>query len=222
MTAPSETSSIDAVLWDFGGVITTSPFEAFNRFEGANGLPIDFIRTVNATNPETNAWALFEQSQVSIEEFDRLFAEETRAAGHEVPGMTVIELLHGDIRPEMVRALNLCREHFKTGCITNNVRPAEGGDFWASGSRGQAIADVMALFDHVIESSKVGIRKPDRRIYEMMCTELQVSPERCIYLDDLGVNLKPARAMGMSTIKVVDPASALHELETLTGLNLRV
>lgn len=209
---------VDAVIWDFGGVITSSPFEAFNRFERENGLPVDFIRTVNATNPDTNAWALFERSEIGIEEFDGLFAAEARALGHEVAGAQVIALLHGDVRPEMVRALQICSHNFKTGCITNNVTPKDGEDFWASGERQAEIAGVMAIFDHVIESSKVGIRKPDPRIYRMMCDALTVDPVRCVYLDDLGVNLKPARAMGMRTIKVVDPNVAIAELEAATGL----
>ncbi len=211
---------IEAVLWDFGGVITSSPFEAFNRYEREKGLPENFIRTVNATNSEHNAWALFERSEVTLAEFDRLFADETRAAGHEVPGRVVIGLLHGDIRPNMVSALEGCAARFKTGCITNNVKPADGNDFWVTGERADRIAAIMEIFDHVIESSKVGIRKPDPRIYEMMCEALGVAPEACVYLDDLGINLKPARAMGMKTIKVATPTEAIAELEAATGLAL--
>lgn len=210
---------IDAVLWDFGGVFTTSPFEAFARYERENGLPEGFIRGVNARNSDTNAWALFERSEITLAEFDRLFAVETRAAGHEVPGHVVIGLLHGDLRPRMVDALRLSRAHFKNGCITNNVTPPDGGDFWSQDGRAKEIKAVMAMFDHVIESSKAGVRKPDPRIYEMMCRELQVDPAKCVYLDDLGVNLKPARAMGMQTIKVVEPGDALAELGKITGLN---
>ncbi len=212
---------VEAVLWDFGGVLTTSPFEAFNRYEAAQGIPKDFIRTVNATNPETNAWAQFERSAVSMADFDTLFAAETRAAGHEIPGRVVIGLLHGDVRPEMVHALKTCANHFKTGCITNNVKPEGGGDFWTDDQRGAEIAAIFEIFDHVIESAKAGIRKPDPRIYEMMCEALGVAPDHCVYLDDLGINLKPAKAMGMTTIKVGDPAIAITELETATGLILR-
>ena len=117
---------IKAVLWDFGGVITTSPFKAFNRFEIENNIPRDFIRGINATNPKTNAWALFESSRISLEEFDRKFEEETRAAGYPVPGKKVLELLPGDIRPGMVRALKVCKHHFTIGCITNNMKWGEG------------------------------------------------------------------------------------------------
>lgn len=210
--------SIEAVIWDFGGVLTSSPFEAFARYERERGLPKDFIRTRNATNPDTNAWAKFERSDVSIEEFDVLFAQESKPAGHEVRGADVIALLSGDIRPEMVRALKTCKDHFKVGCITNNVSAGSGPGMARSNEKAQAVSDVMTTFDLVIESSKVGIRKPDPAIYKMACAELGVSPERSVYLDDLGINLKPARALGMTTIKVIEPAEALRELEAATGL----
>jgi putative hydrolase of the HAD superfamily len=213
--------TIEAIIWDFGGVFTTSPFEAFARYEAEHGLPKDFIRQINAENPDTNAWARFERTELSPAEFDKAFAAEARAKGHEVPGRDVIELLHGELRPEMVRALEICKARFKTGCITNNVKPEKGGEFWEEGGRAAAIHPVMELFDHVIESSKVGLRKPDPRIYEMMCEALDVAPASCAYLDDLGINCKPARAMGMSTIKVLSAEQAISDLETLTGLTLR-
>ncbi len=218
---PNANPHIQAVLWDFGGVITTSPFEAFNRYEQERGMPADFIRTVNATNPETNAWAQFEQNKVTLDEFDGLFAAETRAMGHEVPGKDVIRLLYGDLRPAMVHALKVCAAHFKTGCITNNVKPVGSDTGWESDRRGNDMGPIMEIFDHVIESSKVGIRKPDPRIYEMMCQALAVDAGACVYLDDLGINLKPARQMGMTTIKVIDPGVAIAELESATGLNLQ-
>ncbi len=112
---------IKAVLWDFGGVLTSSPFEAFGRYEKEKGLPVDFIRSVNATNPDTNAWARLERSEVSLEDFDRFFAEESAAMGHRVQGLEIIALLGGDIRPSMVEALRRCKQRFKVGCITNNI-----------------------------------------------------------------------------------------------------
>jgi putative hydrolase of the HAD superfamily len=213
--------ALEAIIWDFGGVFTTSPFEAFNRYEAEHGLPKDFIRGINAENPDTNAWARFERTEISPAEFDEAFAAEARAKGHDVPGRDVIALLHGDLRPEMVRALEICKTRFKTGCITNNVKPAEGGEFWEEGGRKVTVHPVMEMFDHVIESYKVGIRKPDPRIYEMMCTALGVAPAACAYLDDLGINCKPARALGMSTIKVLTAAQAISDLEQMTGLALR-
>jgi len=210
-----------AVLWDFGGVITSSPFEAFNRFEADNGLPRDFIRGINATNPETNAWAQLESSQVSVDEFDDLFAEEAKAKGHEVRGKQVLELLSGDIRPEIVSALEKIKQDHAVGCITNNVNTGEGPGMARSEKKASAIADIMSMFEIVIESSKVGIRKPNPAIYELACKEMGISPEHAVYLDDLGINLKPARALGMTTIKVLNADQALDELEGHLGLPLR-
>ena len=212
---------VAAVLWDFGGVITTSPFEAFNRYEAERGLPRDLIRTVNATNPDHNAWALFERAEISAEDFDRLFLEESTALGHPVRGADVLPLLSGDVRPAMVDALRACKGRFKVGCITNNVRTGEGAGMSASAEKATAVRAVMDLFDAVIESSKAGVRKPDPLIYRMMCEELGVAPADCIYLDDLGVNCKPAAALGMTAIKVVSEAQALADLEQATGLSFQ-
>ena len=209
---------VDAVIWDFGGVFTTSPFDAFARYEREKGLPADIIRRTNAANHHDNAWAKFERAEVDLDTFDQLFAAESLALGAEVRGRDVLPLLSGDPRPEMVEALRRVKTKFKTGCITNNL-PAN-----AVGSRGGKsiyAAEVMVLFDHIIELAKIGLRKPDPRIYEMMIEALGVDPKRCIYLDDLGVNLKPARAMGMTTIKVVEGAQAIAELELATGMALR-
>lgn len=210
--------AIDAVIWDFGGVLTSSPFEAFNRYEAERGLPRDLIRRVNATDPDTNAWARFERAEISTAEFDALFAEESARLGHRVPGGEVLTLLSGDIRPRVVAALEACRAAFKVGCITNNVKTGSGAGMAGSAEKAAAVARIMALFHHVIESSQAGVRKPDPRIYAMMVEALGVDPGRCIYLDDLGINLKPARAMGMATIKVESEAQALAELASLTGL----
>jgi len=209
---------IEAVIFDFGGVLTSSPFEAFARFEAERGLPADIIRRTNAANHLENAWAKFERAEVDIETFDRLFAAESLALGAEVRGRDVLPLLAGDLRPEMVEALKRIKARLKTGCITNNL-PANA--IGSAAGRTLYLAEVMALFDHVIESAKIGLRKPDRRIYEMMTETLGVDPQHCVYLDDLGVNLKPAREMGMTTIKVASAAQALAALEAATGLLLR-
>src|SRR3984957_9539045 len=209
---------LEAVIWDFGGVLTTSPFEAFTRFETEHGLPADIIRRTNAANHWENAWAKFERAEVDVETFDRLFAAESLALGAEVRGKDVLPLLAGDLRPEMVEALRRIKSSFKTGCITNNL-PANA--IGSAGGRTVYIAEVMALFDYIIESARIGLRKPDPKIYRMMVDALGVDPRRCIYLDDLGINLKPAREMGMTTIKVVSARQAIAELESATGLLLR-
>jgi putative hydrolase of the HAD superfamily len=217
----SHANSPLAVLWDFGGVILTSPFEAFRRYERQAGLPEDFIRRLNARNPDANAWAKMERSEVSLEEFVGLFEAEARAEGHALDGWRVLQALSGDIRPQMVEALRRCKAAFKVACITNNMKHGEGPGMVRSADKAAAVAEIMALFEHVVESSKLGWRKPDPRIYRHACELLGVAPEHCVYLDDLGINLKPARAMGMRTIKVGDPDQAIAELEAMVGVRLR-
>ena len=208
---------IEAVIWDFGGVFTSSPFEAFARYEKERGLPPDLIRRINSTNHLENAWARFERAEIDLDGFDVAFAEEARALGHDVPGKDIIPLLAGDFRPEMIEALKRIKQRHKTGCITNNVPSNQTG---STDGRALYAREIMELFDHVIESSKAGIRKPNPRIYEMMCETLVVAPEHCVYLDDLGGNLKPARAMGMTTIKVESGKQAIAELEAALGMAL--
>jgi putative hydrolase of the HAD superfamily len=208
-------SSVRAALFDFGGVISTSPFESFARFERERGLPVDFLRGLNATNSDTNAWARHERSELTFDEFCNAYEEEALDAGHEIDAREVIGCLAGDLRPEMVEAIRRCHESLRTGLITNNMSAMNDGE-----SAGW-LAAVDGLFDVVIESSREGIRKPDPRIYEMACEQLGVDASEVVFLDDLGINLKPAAAMGMTTIKVVDPDKAIVELEAVVGFPLR-
>jgi putative hydrolase of the HAD superfamily len=210
-----------AVLWDFGGVILSSPFEAFNRYEAEIGLPKDFIRSLNARNGDTNAWAKMERSEVSLEGFVELFEEEARQQGHKLDGWRILQSLSGDIRPQMVEALRRCKQAFRVACITNNMKHGEGPGMARSANKAKDVAEIMLLFEHVVESSKLGLRKPDPRIYRHACDLLGVQPEECVYLDDLGINLKPARALGMRTIKVGDPDVAIDELQAMVGIQLR-
>ena len=210
-----------AILWDFGGVILSSPFEAFNRYEAEIGLPKDFIRGLNARNGDTNAWAKMERSEVSLEGFVGLFEEEARQQGHKLDGWRILQSLSGDIRPQMVEALRRCSRAFRVACITNNMKHGEGPGMARSADKALAVAEIMTLFEHVVESSKLGMRKPDPRIYRHACDLLGVRPEDCVYLDDLGINLKPARALGMRTIKVGDPDVAIDELQAMVGIPLR-
>jgi len=207
---------IEAVLFDFGGVVLTSPFEAFSRYEAEIGVPDGLLRSLNATNPDTNAWAQLERSEVTIDEFCALYEAEAAAAGHTIEGPRVLEALSGDLRPEMVEAVRRCSERLKIACLTNNFITTPGHV-----DREQQMADVMSLFHVVVESSRVGVRKPDPRFYEMACELLDVKPEACVFLDDLGINLKPAKAMGMTTIKVLHAAQAIDDLEAVVGFPLR-
>ena len=208
-----------SVFWDFGGVITSSPFEAFSNFELNNNLPKDFIRKVNSTNHKSNAWAQLEQSKINLEEFDVLFKKESKSLGYEVSGGQILNLLQGEIRPEMVNALEkLKKENFTLACLTNNFN---------SGDKNQSALDdineertkIMNNFDYIIESKELGIRKPDVEFYLKALEISGADPKKTIFLDDLGINLKPAKELGMTTIKVLDSHQALKELGNLVGIN---
>ena len=208
-----------SVFWDFGGVITSSPFEAFSNFELNNNLPKDFIRKVNSTNHKFNAWAQLEQSKINLEEFDVLFKKESKSLGYEVSGGQILNLLQGEIRPEMVNALEkLKKENFTLACLTNNFN---------SGDKNQSALDdineertkIMNNFDYIIESKELGIRKPDVEFYLKALEISGADPKKTIFLDDLGINLKPAKELGMTTIKVLDSDQALKELSNLVGIN---
>ena len=207
---------IRAVFWDFGGVITTSPFDSFNIYEESQNLPKDLIRTINSTNPDNNAWAKLERSEIDQEEFDSLFEVESRQFGHPVPGKQVLALLKGQIRPEMVKALREIKDKLIQGCLTNNIQSTEGQE---SETDNAAISgphqEIMGLFDFVFESSKENVRKPDPKFYQLACKRGKVNPNEVIFLDDLGINLKPAKALGMKTIKVVRAEDALQDLQDL-------
>jgi putative hydrolase of the HAD superfamily len=220
---------ISAVFWDFGGVVLTSPFAAFRRYEGELGLPEGFIRRVNSVNPLTNAWARFERAELDVPGFARAFEAEAKAldptgAADALDGEHVVALLAGTVRPEMVAAIDaIKRRGLVQACLTNNhasgdsLAPAEAP---ADVERARLVTEVLARFDHVVESSKVGVRKPEPRFYAIACELAGVEPSDCVFLDDLGINLKPARTMGMHTIKVDDPAVALSELSATLGFGL--
>ena len=210
-----------AVVFDFGGVITSSPFEAFNRLEDERGLPRDFIRRVNTLNPDSNAWALFERAEIDAETFNARFADEARALGHSLAGSAVLAVLAGAVRPAMVAALDrLKAAGLRLGCITNNVPTGHGAGMARSGDQADAMERIFARFEHVIESSRAGVRKPDPRIYAMMCEALALPPSACVYLDDLGINCKPAAALGMTAIKVTSGEQALADLSRVLGVAL--
>ncbi len=210
-----------AVIFDFGGVITSSPFEAFNRLEAERGLPRDFVRRVNAINPDSNAWAQFERAEIDTAAFDTLFAAEALAQGHALEGRAVLAVLAGAVRPAMVAALDtLLAAGLRIGCITNNVPTGSGAGLARSTDRADALEQIFARFEHVIESSKAGVRKPDPRIYLMMCEALGLAPADCIYLDDLGVNCKPAALLGMHAIKVTSEEQALADLSAVLAIDL--
>ena len=212
---------IKAVFWDFGGVITSSPFEAFNKYEKDNNLPSDFLRKVNSTNPDDNAWAKLERSEVNLDEFDLLFEKESKNLGYAIKGKEVIALLQGQVRPEMVKALRTIKGNLIQACLTNNIQSLkeeafDKGNVSVAGKHDE----IMGLFDFVIESSKVNLRKPDPAFYKMACEKAKIEPSEAVFLDDLGINLKPARILGMETIKVINSTDALSELQKLVPIKI--
>ncbi|MEE2694563.1 MAG: HAD-IA family hydrolase [Pseudomonadota bacterium] len=210
-----KTTEIKAIFWDFGGVFTTSPFVAFNEYEATRGIPKNFIRALNSTNSDTNAWAQLERSEVTIDEFCSLFEQEALAQGILLDGQEILSCLQGEPRPDMVRALQVLTKQYKTACLTNNFgAPSDNKSDDTDNDIRSAILD---LFDIVIESRTLGIRKPEAQFYTAACDALDVKPQQVIFLDDLGINLKPARQIGMQTIKVTSSNQALEELETLLG-----
>ena len=210
----------DTVIFDFGGVVTSSPFEAFARMEAERGLPAGLVRRINAANPDGNAWALFERAEIDAARFDALFAREARALGHELRGDDVLALLAGNIRPGMVAAIDRLKAlGFRVACITNNVPSGHGVGMSGTADKAAAVGAILARFEVVIESSREGVRKPDPRIYLLACRRLGVEAGQCVYLDDLGINCKPAAAMGMAAIKVTSETQALSELEAVLKLD---
>jgi putative hydrolase of the HAD superfamily len=209
---------IEAVLFDFGGVILSSPFEAFAAYEERSGLPAGFIRKLNSTDPDTNAWAQLERSELTVAQFVEAFEAEAARDGYEIDGWGVIHALRGEVRPEMVEVVRRCAERFKTGLLTNNFVTGENSGGMGADPEIKAILD---LFDVIVESSRIGVRKPSPEFYERACRELEITPDQAVFLDDLGINLKPAQAMGMQTIKVTDPAKAITDLEQIVQIPLR-
>ena len=213
------TPAFKGVFWDFGGVITSSPFERFNQLEQRLRIPHDFIRRVNAANPNGNAWARLERNEIDLTAFDSEFRAESRALGHEVPGDEVVAALAGQLRPSMVAALRTIQGRCVQGCLTNNMISNSDGS-WVDNTPVE-VREVMEIFDFVQESSAEGLRKPEPEFYAMAMRKSGLDdPSQVVFLDDLGINLKPARAIGMRTIKVGDPQLALAELQELLGFAL--
>jgi putative hydrolase of the HAD superfamily len=205
-----------AVIFDLGGVVFPSPFDVFDAYERDAGLPARFIRTVVAASAEDGAWARFERSEVTFADFCTALEAECADAGGTIDAAALMQGIGARFapRPEMIRAIRRLRdEGLRVGALTNN---------WARPDAGTLREPVDLGFDTVVESAVEGIRKPDPRIYDLVCERLAVTPDACVFLDDLGVNLKPARAMGMTTIKVIDPVDALVELGGHLDLELVV
>lgn len=209
--------TITTLFWDFGGVVADSPFDNLARYERDNGLPEDFLRMTNARNGDTNAWACFERGDIDLDTFDERFAEETAARGHRVQGRALLPLLQVAVRPGMVAAIRSLSGHYQQACLTNNLPVGDGAAMSQNASHHAAAAEALELFDIILESSKTGTRKPEPAFFQHACELAGVAPQQVLFLDDLGINLKPARAMGMTTIKVTSEAQALQAMTDILG-----
>ncbi|WP_222192716.1 HAD-IA family hydrolase [Modestobacter italicus] len=211
--------TVQAVVFDLGGVLTESPMTAFAAYEAEASLPEGLIRRLNSTDPDTNAWARYERRELDEAGFRDAFEAEAAAAGYTLDAGRVLAALAGQLRPAMIAAVGrLKHAGVPLALLSNNVAPMP---------RAGRLGELLGLFDAVVESSVEGIRKPEPAIYPLAVQRLSaavgrvIEPADCAYLDDLGINLKPARSLGMHTIKVVDPDAALAELSGLTGIELR-
>jgi putative hydrolase of the HAD superfamily len=210
-------TDIRAVLFDFGGVILSSPIDGFRAYERSAQLPPGLLQRINSTDPDRNAWACMERGELDEAAFCARFEAEAAALGFAIDARAVLGLLTGEIRPELVAVIRALQPRYRVACLTNNMPIGHGSAMARSPELAAEIAEVLALFAHVVESCKIGARKPEPRFYARACEIIGVAPEHCVFLDDLGINLKPARAMGMATIKVGDPAEAIAELAAILG-----
>ena len=209
---------ITTVFFDFGGVIADSPFANLARFEREQGLPPDFIRLTNARDPDHNAWACFERGEISLDEFDLRFREESRRRGHEVSGRALLPLLQVPVRPAMVTLLDRLRtQGLRLACLTNNLPLGQGPGMSQDPDHAASVAAVMTRFEWVLESCRSGCRKPEPAFYHLACERMAVAPAQVLFLDDLGINLKPARALGMHTVKVSTERDVVAAVAGLAG-----
>jgi putative hydrolase of the HAD superfamily len=205
--------AVRAVIFDLGGVVFPSPFEAFDAYDHEHGLPAGSVRGLIRVSSETGAWAALERGELTMTEFHDALESEAQLAGIALEAEKLMQRVGAGFgpRPAMLTAIHRIRDAgIATAALTNNWIAPDG-----NGSRFDELA-----FDVVVESAVEGLRKPDPRIYELVLARLGVAAEHCVFLDDLGINLKPAREMGITTIKVVDADAALAELATVLGIAL--
>ena len=212
-------SAIAAVVFDIGGVVQDSPLHAIARYERERGLPANAINRVVVAAGEEGAWARLERGELTVQTFCGPFEADCRARGIAIDGrLLMARIAEASVpRPLMLEAIRRLRAAgLRVAALTNN---------WVAETPAAAASEtaksrLAAHFDVFVESAVIGLRKPDPRIYALVCDKLGVEPARVAFLDDIGRNLKPARELGMATIKVDGPEQALRELGALLGLDL--
>ncbi len=207
--------STRAVIFDLGGVVLGSPLHAIAAYERDQGLPPNAINHVVASTAPHGAWSRLERGEISMLDFFDAFQQDCAKAGWTISARAMMKRI-GETsapRPSMLEAIRRIRSQgLRVAALTNNWAPE--GEVATDGN------PLLPLFDVFLESSVEGLRKPDPRIYELVCERLGVAPEEAVFLDDIGANLKPARAMGMTTLKVETPEASLEELAEILGFPL--
>lgn len=206
---------IRAVVFDLGGVVLGSPLHAIAAYERENGIPENFVNRVVAGTAPAGAWSRLERGEIDMSQFFADFEAECEQAGAKIDARAMFAAMaEASVpRPVMLDAIARIRGRgLLTAALTNNWAPAPASPSDAP--------DLRVHFDAFVESSVEGLRKPDPRIYELVCERIQTTPGDTVFLDDIGANLKPARALGMTTIRVVEPESALRELQDVLGFPL--
>ena len=203
---------IKTIIFDFGGVITNSPIEGFKNLEKTHGYSKGLITGINMNNPDNNAWARSERGEIEIDTFLSQFEQEALEIGHDINADEILIQLYGSPRPIMIKKIiSLSKSNkYKLICLTNVLK---GIEKFMPKEREEVVNNIMSYFDKIYESYKIGMRKPEARIYEYIIKDLEINPKETIFLDDLGMNLKTARQLGINTIKVVDPIDAIKTLD---------
>lgn len=214
----------DAVIFDLGGVVLGSPLHAINRYELHLGLEKNAINRVAAETAPDGAWSRLERGELSMDAFYAAFEVDCARSGYTISARTMFEWMAEESlpRPAMLTAIRTIRARgLRVAALTNNwANATDEPDAPDTAEPSDGTRELRLHFDAFIESSVEGMRKPDPRIYELACSRLDVEPVRTVFLDDIGANLKPARALGLTTIKVDEPVSALAALASTLGFQL--
>ena len=199
-------NAIKIVLWDYGGVLTESPIINFRKFENDNNYSLNTIVKINSDNKYNNAWAKLEKDEISIEQFSKLFREEAKQFG--IPNINtdkLLECLNVKLNIKMVELLENVSKFYSCVCLTNNFKKMSSYDF----------ENIKHNFSLIIESCKIGLRKPEKEIYTYVLKVLKVSAKEILFIDDLGINLKPAKELGFQTYKFIDTNKTISYMKNM-------
>ena len=202
--------NIQTIIFDFGGVITDSPIEGFKKLEKSYGISKGVISSIVMTNPDNNAWAKSERGEIDIQTFIEEFNLEAKKLGYNLNAKEILKQLYGPLRPLMVEKIASLSKNYQLICLTNVLK---GVHVFSPEERKKEVDHVLSFFDKIYESCEIGMRKPEKRIYRYLLDDLKIKPENSVFLDDLGMNLKTAKLLGINTVKVIDPTAALKELD---------